>query len=80
MSVPARLKRLEQLVLAQRDMSVEALLDLLLCFCQEASRGPLRGDKHVRDFLDWGESRARSRSTQSGPGSAWGQVVCSTCV
>ncbi|XP_060908749.1 serine/threonine-protein kinase MRCK beta isoform X4 [Labrus mixtus] len=56
MSAQDRLKRLEELLLEQKEagcLSVEALLDLLLCFCAEVSQTPLRRDKHVHDFLDW---------------------------
>ncbi|XP_074540833.1 serine/threonine-protein kinase MRCK beta isoform X6 [Halichoeres trimaculatus] len=56
MSAQARLKRLEELLLKQKEagcLSVEALLDLLLCFCAELSQTPLRRDKHVHDFLEW---------------------------
>ncbi|XP_041661237.1 serine/threonine-protein kinase MRCK beta isoform X2 [Cheilinus undulatus] len=56
MSAQDRLKRLEQLLLEQKEagfLSVEALLDLLLCFCAEVSQTPLRRDKHVHDFLEW---------------------------
>ncbi|XP_068454881.1 serine/threonine-protein kinase MRCK beta isoform X2 [Clinocottus analis] len=53
MSAQARLKRLEELVLEQRGLSVEALLDLLLCFYTEVQQSPLKREKHVTDFLDW---------------------------
>uniref|UniRef100_UPI0037E8D476 serine/threonine-protein kinase MRCK beta isoform X6 n=1 Tax=Semicossyphus pulcher TaxID=241346 RepID=UPI0037E8D476 len=56
MSAQDRLKRLEELLLEQKEagyLSVEALLDLLLCFCTELSQTPLRRDKHVHDFLEW---------------------------
>ncbi|XP_034382898.1 serine/threonine-protein kinase MRCK beta isoform X2 [Cyclopterus lumpus] len=53
MSAQARLKRLEELVLQQQGLSVEALLDLLLCFYTEVSHSPLKREKHVNDFLDW---------------------------
>ncbi|TKS65073.1 Serine/threonine-protein kinase MRCK beta [Collichthys lucidus] len=56
----ARLKRLEELLLEQKAagcLSVEALLDLLLCFYTECSHSPLRREKHVNDFLQWGKNR-----------------------
>ncbi|KAM9339437.1 serine/threonine-protein kinase MRCK beta isoform 2-T2 [Symphorus nematophorus] len=55
MSAQDRVKSLDQLVLDQRGsgLSVEALLDLLLCFYTEVSQTPLRRDKHVQDFLTW---------------------------
>ncbi|CAJ1077840.1 serine/threonine-protein kinase MRCK beta isoform X2 [Xyrichtys novacula] len=56
MSGQDRLKRLEELLLKQKEagcLSMEALLDLLLCFCAELSQTPLRRDKHVHDFLEW---------------------------
>ncbi|XP_070704875.1 serine/threonine-protein kinase MRCK beta [Pempheris klunzingeri] len=56
MSAQARLKRLEELLLEQKaagSLSVEALLDLLLCFYMEVSQSPLKREKHVTDFLDW---------------------------
>ncbi|KAM7368466.1 hypothetical protein PAMP_014679 [Pampus punctatissimus] len=56
MSAQARLKRLEQLLLEQKVtgcLSVETLLDLLLCLHSEVSQTPLKREKHVQDFLDW---------------------------
>ncbi|XP_014185738.1 serine/threonine-protein kinase MRCK beta isoform X2 [Haplochromis burtoni] len=56
MSAQERLKRLEELLLEQRAagcLSVEALLDLLLCFYTECSQSPLKREKHVTDFLEW---------------------------
>lgn len=61
MSAKVRLKRLEQLVLdgPQRHdsvLSVETLLDLLVGVYTECSRdSPLRRDRYVSDFLEWGE-------------------------
>lgn len=60
MSAQERLKRLEELLLEQRAagcLSVEALLDLLLCFYTECSQSPLKREKHVTDFLEWGKTR-----------------------
>lgn len=59
MSAQVRLERLEELLLEQKEagcLSVEALLDLLLCLCTECSHSPLKREKHVTDFLDWGKS------------------------
>lgn len=59
MSAQVRLKRLEELLLEQKEagcLSVEALLDLLLCFYTECSHSPLKREKHVTDFLEWGKS------------------------
>ncbi|XP_073348673.1 serine/threonine-protein kinase MRCK beta isoform X6 [Pagrus major] len=56
MSAQVRLKRLEELLLEQKEagcLSVEALLDLLLCFYTECSHSPLKREKHVTDFLEW---------------------------
>ncbi|XP_059212054.1 serine/threonine-protein kinase MRCK beta isoform X1 [Centropristis striata] len=56
MSAEARVKRLEELLLQQEVagcLSVEALLDLLLCFYTELLQTPLKRDKHVSDFLHW---------------------------
>ncbi|XP_063737622.1 serine/threonine-protein kinase MRCK beta isoform X3 [Eleginops maclovinus] len=56
MSAAARLKVLEDLLLQQKAagcLSVEALLDLLLCFYTECSSCPLKREKHVSDFLQW---------------------------
>ncbi|XP_034018471.1 serine/threonine-protein kinase MRCK beta isoform X1 [Thalassophryne amazonica] len=51
MSAQLRLKRLEELLLDQ--LSVETLLDLLLCFSAECANSPLKREKHVNDFLQW---------------------------
>ncbi|XP_068565295.1 serine/threonine-protein kinase MRCK beta isoform X2 [Cebidichthys violaceus] len=56
MSAQVRLKRLEELLLEQKAagcLSVEALLDLLLCFYTEVSHSPLKREKHITDFLEW---------------------------
>ncbi|XP_074472602.1 serine/threonine-protein kinase MRCK beta isoform X2 [Sebastes fasciatus] len=56
MSAQERLKRLEELLLEQKAagcLSVEALLDLLLCFYTEVSHSSLKREKHVTDFLEW---------------------------
>ncbi|XP_053305389.1 serine/threonine-protein kinase MRCK gamma [Spea bombifrons] len=61
MSVEKRLKSLEDMVLRgpQRtdggSLSVETLLDVLVCLCQECNTAPLRRDKNVTEFLAWAE-------------------------
>ncbi|KAF7251793.1 Serine/threonine-protein kinase MRCK beta [Varanus komodoensis] len=63
MSAKVRLKKLEQLLLDgprrnENVLSVEALLDLLVGLYTEFSRdSPLRRDRLVSDFLEWGENR-----------------------
>ncbi|XP_041831352.1 serine/threonine-protein kinase MRCK beta isoform X5 [Melanotaenia boesemani] len=56
MSAQERLKRLEELLLEQKAagcLSMEALLDLLLCLYIECSNSPLKREKHITDFLEW---------------------------
>ncbi|XP_018409819.1 PREDICTED: serine/threonine-protein kinase MRCK gamma [Nanorana parkeri] len=61
MSVERRLKDLEDMVLkgphgsGYQSLSVETLLDVLICLCQECSVAPLRRDKNVSEFLAWAE-------------------------
>ena len=63
MSAVERLRRLEQLLrgggprLPGCSLSVETLLDVLLCLYQECCSSALKREKHVTDFLDWGESQ-----------------------
>uniref|UniRef100_A0A8C7X6Z5 Uncharacterized protein n=1 Tax=Oryzias sinensis TaxID=183150 RepID=A0A8C7X6Z5_9TELE len=62
MSAKERLARLEELLLERRAtgcLSVEALLDLLVCLYTECSSCPLKREKHVTDFLQWGKDRHR---------------------
>lgn len=72
MSAKVRLKRLEQLVLdgPQRHdsvLSVETLLDLLVGVYAECSRdSPLRRDRYVSDFLEWGEPGRGPRGRVAG--------------
>lgn len=47
-----RLKALEDLLSEREEVTVETLLDLLLCFCSECGSTPLRREKHVQDFLN----------------------------
>ncbi|XP_029985011.1 serine/threonine-protein kinase MRCK beta isoform X3 [Sphaeramia orbicularis] len=56
MSAQVRLKQLEELLLEQKAdgcLSMETLLDLLLCFYTEVSHSPLKREKHITDFLEW---------------------------
>lgn len=58
MSAKVRLKKLEQLLLDghqknDKSLSVETLLDILICLYNECSNSPLKREKHVTDFLEW---------------------------
>ncbi|XP_077075903.1 serine/threonine-protein kinase MRCK beta isoform X1 [Siphateles boraxobius] len=58
MSAKVRLKKLEQLLLDghqknEKSLSVETLLDILICLYNECSNSPLKREKHVTDFLEW---------------------------
>ncbi|XP_028996608.1 serine/threonine-protein kinase MRCK beta isoform X2 [Betta splendens] len=56
MSAQVRLKRLEELLVEQKAagcVSMETLLDLLLCLYTECSSSPLKREKHITDFLEW---------------------------
>lgn len=61
MSGEVRLKKLEKLVLdgpsqsSGQCFSVETLLDVLVCLYDECSNSPLRREKNVLEFLEWGE-------------------------
>lgn len=60
MSAKVRLKKLEQLLLDgpwrnESALSVETLLDVLVCLYTECSQSALRRDKYVAEFLEWGE-------------------------
>lgn len=61
MSGEVRLKKLEKLLLdgpalsAGQCCSVETLLDVLVCLYDECSNSPLRREKNVLEFLDWGK-------------------------
>lgn len=59
MSAKVRLKKLEQLLVdgTQKNassLSVETLLDILICLYNECSNSHLKREKHVTDFLEWG--------------------------
>ncbi|XP_067847869.1 serine/threonine-protein kinase MRCK beta isoform X2 [Heptranchias perlo] len=58
MSAKVRLKKLEQLLLngPQKNassMSVETLLDILICLYNECSSSPIRREKYIAEFLEW---------------------------
>ncbi|XP_029453856.1 serine/threonine-protein kinase MRCK beta [Rhinatrema bivittatum] len=58
MSAKVRLKKLEQLLLdgpqrSESSLSVETLLDILVCLYTECSNSPLRREKYVTEFLEW---------------------------
>ncbi|KAI5619846.1 serine/threonine-protein kinase MRCK beta isoform X2 [Silurus asotus] len=58
MSAKVRLKKLEQLLLDGHQkntssLSVETLLDILVCLYNECSSSPLKREKHVTEFLEW---------------------------
>lgn len=60
MSAKVRLKKLEQLLLDGHQknassLSVETLLDILICLYNECSNSPLKREKHVTEFLEWGK-------------------------
>uniref|UniRef100_A0A8C4T582 non-specific serine/threonine protein kinase n=1 Tax=Erpetoichthys calabaricus TaxID=27687 RepID=A0A8C4T582_ERPCA len=58
MSAKVRLKKLEQILMEghqknENSLSVETLLDLLICLYNECSSSPLRREKYVSEFLEW---------------------------
>ncbi|XP_032442168.1 serine/threonine-protein kinase MRCK alpha isoform X2 [Xiphophorus hellerii] len=59
MSGEVRLKKLEKLLLdgpAQSNgqcLSVETLLDILVCLYDECNNSPIRREKNILEFLDW---------------------------
>ncbi|XP_051909435.1 serine/threonine-protein kinase MRCK alpha isoform X3 [Hippocampus zosterae] len=59
MSGEVRLKKLEKLILDGpadsngQCLSVEALLDVLVCLYDECNNSPLRREKNILEFLDW---------------------------
>ncbi|KAG8443852.1 hypothetical protein GDO86_009153 [Hymenochirus boettgeri] len=59
MSAEVRLRQLERLFLdgpgrgAGGALSVESLLDSLLCLYDECCASPLRRDKHIHDYIHW---------------------------
>ena len=68
MSAKVRLKKLEQLLLDgpwrnESALSVETLLDVLVCLYTECSHSALRRDKYVAEFLEWGKCARGPRLT-----------------
>ncbi|KAM8947312.1 serine/threonine-protein kinase MRCK alpha isoform 2-T2 [Pelodytes ibericus] len=59
MSGEVRLRQLERLIVAGPGgkasgcLSVESLLDSLLCLYDECCASPLRRDKHISDYIEW---------------------------
>lgn len=75
MSAKVRLKKLEQLLLDghlknESSLSVETLLDILICLYNECSNSPLRREKNVSEFLEWGEYSELCRAGGWGRGSS----------
>ncbi|KAM9003081.1 serine/threonine-protein kinase MRCK alpha [Sarcophilus harrisii] len=62
MSGEVRLRQLEQFILdgpAQTNgqcFSVETLLDILICLYDECNNSPLRREKNIIEYLEWGKS------------------------
>lgn len=61
MSGEVRLRQLEQFILdgpTQTNgqcFSVESLLDILICLYDECNNSPLRREKNILEFLEWGK-------------------------
>lgn len=61
MSGEVRLKKLEKLIQdgpARSNgqcLSVETLLDILVCLYDECNNSPLRREKNITEFLEWGK-------------------------
>ncbi|XP_032876598.1 serine/threonine-protein kinase MRCK alpha isoform X3 [Amblyraja radiata] len=58
MSAEVRLKRLEKLLLdgprrSGLAVSLETLLDIIVCLYDECANSPLRREKNISDFLEW---------------------------
>uniref|UniRef100_A0A4W3HGX3 non-specific serine/threonine protein kinase n=1 Tax=Callorhinchus milii TaxID=7868 RepID=A0A4W3HGX3_CALMI len=58
MSAEVRLKKLEKLILDGprkngQAVSVETLLDILICLYDECSSSPIRREKNITEFLEW---------------------------
>uniref|UniRef100_A0A803XW13 Uncharacterized protein n=1 Tax=Meleagris gallopavo TaxID=9103 RepID=A0A803XW13_MELGA len=66
MSGEVRLKQLEQFILdgpTQTNgqcFSVETLLDILICLYDECNNSPLRREKNILEYLEWGELECMS--------------------
>lgn len=65
MSGEVRLKKLEKLIMdgpARSNgqcLSVETLLDILVCLYDECNNSPLRREKNITEFLEWGKPDCR---------------------
>lgn len=63
MSAEVRLKKLEELLLdgpvrtGGQCISVETMLDVLVCLYDECNNSPLRREKNILEFLDWGKKK-----------------------
>lgn len=61
MSGEVRLKKLEKLIMDGpahsngQCLSVETMLDILVCLYDECNNSPLRREKNILEFLDWGK-------------------------
>lgn len=70
MSGEVRLKKLEELMLdgpahsGGQSLSVETLLDVLVCLYDECNNSPLRREKNILEFLDWGKKEKYHVVTQ----------------
>ncbi|KAL0601891.1 Serine/threonine-protein kinase MRCK beta [Plecturocebus cupreus] len=79
MSAKVRLKKLEQLLLDgpwrnESALSVETLLDVLVCLYTECSHSALRRDKYVAEFLEWGRLRPGAVAHACNSSTLGGQV------
>ena len=69
MSGEVRLRQLEQFILdgpAQTNgqcFSVETLLDILICLYDECNNSPLRREKNILEYLEWGKFGFRKYSS-----------------
>lgn len=70
MSGEVRLRQLEQFILdgpAQSSgqcFSVETLLDILICLYDECSNSPLRREKNILEYLEWGRFALKKQTHQ----------------
>lgn len=83
MSGEVRLRQLEQFILdgpAQTNgqcFSVETLLDILICLYDECNNSPLRREKNILEYLEWGESVFFSKLSLGGH---WDLIVAGELV
>lgn len=70
MSGEVRLRQLEQFILdgpAQTNgqcFSVETLLDILICLYDECNNSPLRREKNILEYLEWGKCGYGKKKSQ----------------